>query len=201
MEQEVPDHLKNETIDMSSFSSDDNLKKGRKLAFEYAALEASIKNAEADIEKWKVRRLELQRKELPEFFDNVLHVDNMGLPEAGVDVKIVPFFHANIKSEWDEVRREAGFDYLEKEDYGEIIAVVLSVKFPRGDFDQAKELAELIRQSRFGNMYDVKLEKSVPWNTLTSVVKEMVENGEKVNLEVLGATVGRTAKIVKRKAK
>ena len=107
--EEIPAHLLEEKIDMSSFSSEDKILAGRKLALEYAVLEKAIKDAEANIEKWKKRRLELTRKEIPEFFDNVIKTDKLGLPEAGVDVVVGPYYHANIQADWDADRsRQAG---------------------------------------------------------------------------------------------
>lgn len=199
LDEEIPEHLRAETIDMSSFARDDQLKHGRKLAFEYAVLKQQIEDAEANIERWKIRKTELERRELPEYFDGVLKTDLMGLPEAGVDVQIVPFYHANIKSEWPEDQRNRAFDYLVEIEYEDVISVNLVVKFEREEYAEAKELEALIRQSKFGNSHTPKLEMGVPWNTLTKIVRERTESGQATDLEVLGATVGRTAKIKKRR--
>lgn len=199
VDQHIPEHLRTEKLDMSSFASDDNLQKAKTMALEYAELEKKIKDTEAELESWKARRQELARKEIPEFFDNVVKTDRIGVPEAGVDVKVVPYYHANIKSDWPEDQRLKAFNYLEQSGHGDVVAVVVSVKFRRGELPLARELEQLIKSSKTGNSHPPSLEMGVPWNTLTALVREQVENGESVDLDVLGATVGRTAKIEKRK--
>jgi len=184
---------------MSSFASDDNLQKAKSMALEYAELEKKIKDTELEVGVWKARRLELARKEIPEFFDNVVKTDRIGVPEAGVDVQVVPYYHANIQSEWPEDQRERAFDYLEESGHGDVIAVTVSVKFRRGEIELANELEELIASSRIGNSHPPIKECGVPWNTLTALVREQIESGNSIDLDIIGGTVGRTAKIVKRK--
>lgn len=198
-EEEIPAHLKNETIDMSSFSSDDDLKKGKKMALEFAALTANIKDYEATVKVWKVRLNELAQREIPTFFGEVLKTDLIGVPEAGVNVRVVPYYHANIKSDWPQEQREKAFAYLEEEGYGDVVKVEVTVAFLKGELKEARELEEMIRNSKFGNTHTPVLEMGVHYGTLTSMVKEQIEAGQVLDLEVLGATVGRTAKIEKRK--
>jgi hypothetical protein len=199
MDDQIPEHLRTETLDMSSFVTVDDNKKGRKLALEYAMLKLQIDDYEEKIKQWKVRKLELERKEIPEFFDNVLKVDKLGLPEAGVDVEVKPFYHANIKADWPEDQRKRGFKALDDAGHGDVVKCVLSIEFDKGDYEDAKEIERLILDSKWGNQYDVEIVETVPWNTLTAIVKKDVENGKKVDLEALGATVGRAASIKKRK--
>jgi hypothetical protein len=199
MTEDIPEHIRSETTDMSSFASDDKLMQGKKLAVEYANICATIDRLKQMIEEKTERKLELERREIPEFFDNVLRTDKIGVPEAGVDVVVGPYYMANIKADWPEDQRQRGFDWLAKNGHEDVIAVVVSVKFRRGEFDDAKALEQLIRSSPIGNTHSPVLEMGVPWNTLTSLVREQVEKGETVDLEALGATVGRTAKIKKRK--
>ena len=198
MEEAVPDHILN-AVDLSSFAKDSDLARGKELASELAHLDAEIKTLEKLVEKKKERRQELKMREIPKFFDEVLKTDHLGVPDANVDIVVEPYYHANIKSDWPEEQRMKGFDWLEKNDHGEIVAVIVSAKFSRGELKLAREMESLIRTSKFGNSHPPTLEMSTPWNTLTAAVKNMVEKGEKVPLELLGATVGRAATIKKRK--
>lgn len=199
MTEEIPAHLLEEQVDMSSFASDDDLSRGKKLAEEFVRVDGQIKQLEALLEQRKARMLELARKEIPEFFDNVLKSDLIGVPETGVDVKVVPYYHSNIRADWPTDQRERAFEWLEREGHGDIIAVTVSCRFRRGEMRDARELEKLIRDSRFGNTNPPTLEMGVPWNTLTALVKEQIESGHAVPLDTLGATVARTAKIVKRR--
>jgi len=184
---------------MSSFVSDDNLLKAQTMALELANLKQEIENTEYHLKEMKSRLNTLAMREIPQFFDDVAKTDLVGVPQAGVNVRIVPYFHANIKSDWPEEQRDRAFNYLETEGYGSIVSVVVSVSFQRGELDKARALELMLRRSNLGNTNPPKLEMGVPWNTLTALVKEQVTAGNSIDLEILGATVGRMAKIEKRK--
>jgi hypothetical protein len=50
--------------------------------------------------------------------------------------------------------------------------------------------------------FEFENKRAMPWNTLTSFVKEQVEVKQKTpNLEVIGATVGKIVKLKPRKEK
>jgi hypothetical protein len=195
----IPDFLKDDKVDMSSFASDENLSKGRQLAEKLAQLDQEISDLEENVKKKKEERLELVRRTIPEFFGTVLQIDRIGVPNANVDVVVVPYYHANIAADWEEDRRNNAFNYLEKNGHGDLISGTMEVKFRRGDLAEIRELQELIRNSKFGNKYTATTSLGVPWNTLTAFVKEQIENNQKLDLDVLGATVARQAKIMKRK--
>lgn len=199
MSDAIPDFMKDDKVDMSSFASDDNLIKGRQLAEQFAKLDQEIADLEAALEAKKKERLELQRRTIPDFFDRVLKTDRIGLPESNVDVTVVPYYHANIAADWEEERRTKAFDYLEKSGHGDLISGVMEIKFRRGELKEIRQLMDFIRNSPFGNTYTPTTSMGIPWNTLTAFVREQMENSKPLNLEVLGATVARQAKIVKRK--
>lgn len=197
-EEGIPEFLRKETIDMSSMTSDDKLVRARELAEEYVALDKLVERTEAELKELKEKRLELQQKTLPEFFDSI-GTDKVGVPHANADVIVKPYYKANISADWPPEQREKAFSYLESIDCGDIIGVTVSVKFLRGELEEAKELAEMIRKSKFGNTHPPVMEMGTPWNTLTSLVKKRSEQGQPTDLEVIGAVVGRIAKIVPRK--
>lgn len=197
-DEEIPSHILSGP-DLSSMASDEKIAAGRDMARRFAMKCAMIESMEERLKVLKKEREELARREIPEFFDGTLHTDKIGVPEAGVDVVVEPYYHANIRSDWSELDRQAGFQYLEKKGHGDVVSVVLTVEFGRRELALARELEEMIRRSRFGNEHPPKLEMSVPWATLTALVKKEVESGRTLDLSVLGATVGRTAKIKKRK--
>jgi hypothetical protein len=185
--------------DMSSMATDDNIARGKKMARKFVVLDSTIDALEARLKIYKEQRTELARKELPDFFMNTLKTDKIGVPEAGVDVVIEPFYHANIRADWPPEQRREAFDYLEQSGDGDVVSVVLTCTFGRKELAEAKELERLILDSRFGNTNPPVLEMGVPWNTLTSLVRKKFEGGKSVDLEKLGATIGRQAKVKKRK--
>ena len=199
MTDEIPDFLKNDKIDMSSFASDENLMRGQQLADKLAKLDKEISDLEDSVKQKKEERLELMRRTIPDFFDRVLKTDRIGVPDANVDIVVVPYYHANIAADWEENRRNKAFDYLEKNGHGDLISGTMEIKFRRGELNVIRELMTYIRDSKFGNSYTPTVNMGVPWNTLTAFVKEQVENSKSLDLDVLGATVARQAKIVKRK--
>ena len=199
LDEDVPDYLVgDQAVDMSSLASDEHLVRARAMAKEFAATEEMIEKFEERLKKLRERRQELAMREIPEFFDSI-HTDAIGVPEAGVDVKVVPYFHANIQADWPEEQRRKAFDYLEQSGDGDVVRVTLSVDFGRKELKLARELETLIRSWKGPNEHPPRLEMGVPWNTLTKLVREKIEAKKKVDLDVLGATVGRTAKIVKRR--
>lgn len=200
MQQELPEHLKGEVLDLSSMASDDKLAKARQLAVEFVLLDRQIESSKQALKELEARKLEIASKELPEFFDSI-NTDLVGVPEAGVDVKVGPYYKANIAADWEPERRERGFKWLDDHGHSDVIGITVTMKFLRGEADMAKMLVEYLRRSPWGNTHPPSVEMGTPWNTLTALVRELVESGQPVDLEALGATVGRMAKIVKRKGK
>jgi hypothetical protein len=194
----VPDHIRADKIDLSSLASDEGLATARRLAAEFCALNERIEETEEYLGTLKERRLELQHREIPDFFASI-GVDKIGVPDAKADVVTGPYYKANIAADWPADRREAAFGWLEANGHSSLVNVVVSVSFRRGEHGEAQQLAELIRTTFPGaNEHPVKLESSVPWGTLTAFVKEQTEAGESLPLDILGATVGQVAKIKRR---
>lgn len=180
-------------------ASDDKLASARELAMQYVSLSDEIEAAEARLAELKAEKMELQHRIIPDFFGQI-HIDNLGLPEASVDVVIKPFYKANIAADWEPDRRKAAFDWLEANGAGSLVATTVSWSFQRGELHLAQQLVDLVRREFGGaNSHPVTLAMGVPWGTLTAYVKERTEAGQALPLEVLGATVGQAAKIVKRR--
>lgn len=201
---QIPDFMREDRIDLSSMAPDDKIKRAAELAQKYVELDSMIVEMEKiTLPSWKKEREELARRQLPDMFES-LGTDKVGVPDANVDVVIQSFVHANIKSDWPEEQRAAAFEHLRMLGVEDIIAVELSVKFTRGEIEMARELQQLIMKSKFGNTHPPKFEMGTSWNTLTATLKSILEDAEKaktVDLEKLGASVGRTAAIKKRKSK
>jgi hypothetical protein len=70
------------------------------------------------------------------------------------------------------------------------------VSFGAGSSKAQKLLAAFLKKNKMSYTSDY----GVPWNTLTAWLKDMIENHHKTpTLDLLGATVGRVASVVKQK--
>jgi hypothetical protein len=137
----------------------------------------------------------LLREELPDLFGEMsireITVEAEGnRPEVRARAKA--FYQANIAADWEEPRRERAFQWLEDNGDGDIIKREFTILLGREEDERSRELAKLLREAGF--VYTVK--KSVPWNTLTAWLREMVEKREVTPpLETFGATVGRVVEL------
>lgn len=159
---QIPEHLRDAQIDMSSLASDEQLTRARRVATEYAVLDTEIADLESIIKQKKERRLELQMRELPAVLGEI-GIDRIGLPDQGVDVVVAPYYHANIAADWEEQRKEQAFSWLEQAGHGDVVRAVVSVSFSRGELPMARELEELIRTQFAGaNSHPVSVSMTVP---------------------------------------
>lgn len=175
------------------------------LGRELYEVDKAIKDAEQLIKEKTQRKLELQTKELPEYMRSIGQ-DKLGLSEFGVDLVMEPYYHANIKAEWPEDQREAGFSYLEEVGSGDMIKVNVIFAFGRNELQKVKWLMAFMRtlqhylgEQNAENIPDPLITKGVAWNTLTAWLKERVTGGLSVDLEKIGGTVGTIVKIKPRK--
>lgn len=200
----MPDFMRDDTpLDLSSLAPGEKLQKVTEMATEYATIVNEIDRLQKEVlPELSKRRQELERRILPTLFDEI-GTDHIGVPSQNCDVVVKPYYHANIRSDWPEEQREAAFSHLIDVELESLIAVEVTVKFARGEYEDAAELVQIIKDSRFGNTHVPKMEMGVPWNTLTAAVKKEIEDGRgaDLDLEKLGATVGTTAAIKKRKVK
>ena len=170
---------------------------------EIADLERRL--SEARTARWKIAS-----EDLPSYMESVGQ-NVIGLGD--VEVVLEPFYHANISAEWPEERRQTAFDYLESVGAGGLIKLMLAYSFRRGELESARQVqfaietvAEMINRIRAEAgieepfvLPEPTLREEVHHMTLTAWLKERVEAGSEVDLEVLGATVGRVAKVVRQK--
>ena len=196
MTDQMPDFMQSdEKIDFSALASDEQLSTVRKLASRLAEIDDLVKSKERDIETLKAEKLEISMRQLPEMFAS-LGIDKIGVPGANADVVSEAYYHANIKADWEQDKKDAAFGWLEENGHGDILTIDLSVSLPRGNIDEARRLQKLLREH---TNQPISFVQGVPWNTLTKFVKEQTLAGATIPLETLGATVGQMAKIKKRK--
>ena len=194
----------------------------RAKAVELVTIDQRIEKGEALLAELKARREVIARRELVDAMD-AIGQDVLGLAEFEVDIKTEDYVFASIPNPEGEKDPEAqarkaelragAFAWLVENEHDGLIKTVVTVELPRGAYADAQRIKRLIDElpaldpetgEPIGNGgplgYCARIQESVHWGTLTSFVKEQLKRPEvTLPLEMLGATVGRVAKIVKRK--
>lgn len=186
----------NDALDaLDAAPSADTLARIRQLARQAQALEQEAKDLE---ERQKAKANELKNmlhKTLPEAMDDA-GITELTLEAEGnnpaFSIKCGPFYRAHIAAEWPQVQREQAFKWLDDNGHGDLIKTVIAVEFSRDDRSQALTLKSQLESQG----YVPVIEQSVHWATLTSWLKEQVENNptQLPPLDVIGGTIGRVAK-------
>lgn len=131
----------------------------------------------------------IEGREMPDLMA-AAGVDSVGVPAAGnlpgVDYRLSRYVHAVIGSEWDPERRARAFHELEKQGAGDLVQHMVAVRFRREEHERAQKLADKLREAG----YEVTVERSVHWATLTSWVRRKLEEGAELPMEELGASSG-----------
>lgn len=149
-----------------------------------------------------VQLYEIKTKTLVDLFDDA-KIDHIGIPAegnyAGVDVEVGWSYKANIGSPSEPKVEDyaASVAYIKSLD-PDLLKTSFTVDFGLKEgkamkaFEASLKKAKLSYSTSFG----------VPWNTLTAWLREQIETKKRKNLKLkmLGATVERTAKLIKPRA-
>ena len=146
---------------------------------------------------------DLKTKDIPDLSSEI-GVDTLGIPDMEVDISVRPYYKANISADWEEDRKQEAFRYLESIGVGDIIRTNVNYALGPSSMELARVIHSAVTEyaSTHAEDRDIpepQINMGVPWNTLTSVVKDLTEKGEPLDLEKIGATVGQMAKIKERK--
>jgi hypothetical protein len=157
--------------------------------------ELEIQNLSERLAALNTKKYKIEREELPELMSEA-GVDKIGVPASGnqpaYDLKMVPFYSANIAAGWEPERRAASYAYLEKHKAGDLIKTQIIINLPREERKKAKALIKQLKK------WKPEVKESIHSGTLTAWLREKTEAGEDVNLEMIGGQVGQ---IVKPKAR
>lgn len=166
----------------------------RDLELERGQLEEQVSKKGQDI--W-----EIKTKTLVDLFDRA-KVDNVGIPEDGnkpaYNMEIGWIYKANLgtPAEPKVPDYDKAIAYIRKNE-PDMLKTTYEVQFGLGEEEKRLEFEKILKQKKFA--YSSSF--GVPWNTLTAWVKEQIEVHKKSPpLKLLGATVERTAKLIKPKA-
>jgi hypothetical protein len=143
---------------------------------------------------------EMKTKTLVDLFDEA-KVDNIGIPAEGnypaYNVELGTIVKANIGTPAEPKVTDymKAIAYIKKHE-PDMIKTTYTVSFGLGEEKKRKTFESLLKK----NKVDFSSSFGVPWNTLTSWVKGQLEAKKSPPLKLLGATVERTAQLIKPKA-
>lgn len=89
-------------------------------------------------------------------------------------------------------KKDAAFKWLEENKFSGLIKTQVEINFPRGDHELAKKWHHFLKESK---KLDVDLQESVHPQTLKAFVKEQINAGLPVPMDLFGVMVVDTTKI------
>tara|TARA_R110000787_G_scaffold3451_1_gene13377 strand:+ start:1216 stop:1791 length:576 start_codon:yes stop_codon:yes gene_type:complete len=185
--------------DMASDSGDspdklDSLDGGKldsvaRMAQAAANLEQEISDAEQLLKDKKQALHKITDEQLPEA------LEEMGLQKFtltdGAEISVKPIYAASIPRD----RKEEAFQWLRDHEFGDLVKNNVTVTFGRGEDDIAKSFVGLCGSQGF---VPSQLEKVEPM-TLKAWLRERVEAGDPIPLDLFGAFISQRATIKRSK--
>jgi hypothetical protein len=172
----------------------DQLETIKRLATAARVTEAKLREARQVVKDLEKKLDKILSRDLPEIMDQagvpVLTVAAMG-NMSGYTVQVKTMYSANIAAGWDQERRRAAFDWLETHGHGSLIKTDVITTFSREDREQVSGFVKVLDQE--GLTFNVK--ETVPFQTLTAWLKEMVQSGNTPPLDTIGGYIERQAVI------
>ena len=166
------DNLKNESLDAIS-----------KLAQSAANLEQEIAETEETLKAQKAALHKITDERLPETLEE-MNLQQFTLKD-GSQISVKPIYAASIPKE----RREEAFGWLREHHFGDLVKNNVSVTFGRGEDEIAKDFIGLCADKGF---VPNQIEKVEPM-TLKAWLREQVEAGNPVPLDLFGAFISQRA--------
>lgn len=127
-------------------------------------------------------------QDLPEAMDAVRMTKFV--MDDGSTVTVKPFYAASIPEE----RKDEAFDWLKERDFDGMIKADVIVKFGKGEFELAQQFLTFIRGWN-EKAIEPDYKEHIHWQTLRAFVKEQIEGGKPLPLDMFGVFVGRKAEL------
>lgn len=160
-----------------------------RLANDAANLEQEISDAERLLKQKKDDLRKITDEQLPEI------LEEMGLQKFtltdGSEISVSPLYAASIPVD----RREDAYQWLRDHGFGDLVKNNVTVSFGVGEDDAAKEFTTLCDLQGYAPNQIEKVESS----TLRGWLRERVEAGDPVPLDLFGAYIAQRAKIKRSK--
>jgi len=157
------------------------VKKLRDLEDQVKAEEQALKDKEKEIER-------ISGEVIPTLLSE-MGLSSLKLADgSAVDVK--PYYAANISLK----NRESAYSWLRQNGLGDIIKNEISVSFGRGEDNKAAEYANLAKGQGFQPTQKLKVEPM----TLKALVRERIENGLEMPMDIFNVFVGNRTKLTRK---
>jgi hypothetical protein len=146
--------------------------------------------AEAALEAIKKKVVQIEQEDLPTL------MAELGLQEfklsSGEKITIKDEVACSISKE----HQSAAFAWLIKNKFGGIIKTLVAVQFGKGEHADAARMAKAL-QTQLGKAHPVELDESVHPQTLKAFVKERLQNGDALPVDLFGVLPFKKAIITK----
>lgn len=151
-------------------------------------LTKQIAETENTLSMLKENLRRVMEQDLPEAMDEV-NMQKFVLDD-GTTVTVKAFYAASIP----EDRKEEAFEWLKEHDFDGMIKSEVKVGFGKGEFEIAQSFIQFIRGFN-EKAIDPEYKEGVHWQTLRAWVKEQIEGGKPLPLDLFGVFVGRKAEL------
>jgi len=159
----------------------DQVKKLRDLEDQVKAEEQALKDKEKEIER-------ISGDVIPTLLSE-MGLSSLKLADgSAVDVK--PYYAANISV----ANREAAYGWLRSNGLGDIIKNDITVSFGRNEDNKAAEYANLAQSQGYQPTQKLKVEPM----TLKALVRERIENGKDMPMDIFNVFVGNRTKLTRK---
>lgn len=150
-------------------------------------LEQQVNSAEENLSRLKEKLRDYQERIIPEMMQEA-GVDSLVLTN-GKKVNVKPFYGAKIPIE----RQDEAFSWLRAKGHGDMIKNSITANLDRGQDNLASELVKVCQQHGFNYSQKMKVEPM----TLKAYVKERIQNGQKIDMELFGVYIANKTKLTK----
>ena len=159
----------------------DQVKKLRELEDQVKADEQSLKNKQREVER-------ISGEIIPTLLSE-MGLSSIKLADgSAVDVK--PYYAASISIK----NREAAYNWLRENGLGDIIKNEVSVSFGKNEDNKAAAYANLAQSQGFQPTQKMKVEPM----TLKALVRERIENGKDMPMDIFNVFVGNRTKLTRK---
>jgi len=174
-------------------------KHARGLIFEIQQLQENLRERNKEFS-------ELRYEKLPTLFAQN-GVDRIDLQAEGnlpaYTVAMADHFHANIKAEWPQDQKDAAFDWLENKGLGDLIKRIIEIRLGLDEVKLYQQImTALLKIPKIReHLHETR---SVPWNTLSSWLREEYKQGGElgdIDLQRIGGFVGKVVNLKPSKEK
>lgn len=184
---------------LNTMPADARVEVARNAAAQLRDTQLMIKDLEDRLTAARRELNTLQFETLPAILDN-LGVDRIGLPAhdnlPAFDLTLAPYIKAVIPASWPEEKRAAAFTALTAFGHEDLIKTEITAALPRGQHQLAAQIVADMR----AHGTEPAVSEQVHHGTLTAWVAQRLETHQPLpDLETIGATVGRIARLKERR--